>query len=68
MSDQEIERLVTPAIFRLVADQANDAGDHDELHAAAEVLQSDAIWATSNPYVMRWLLGLKKRYGIEGEL
>lgn len=42
------------------ADRTNDSHDHDELHAAAQVLGSDPIWAESDRYVSRWLQGLRE--------
>lgn len=42
------------------ADETNDAYDHDELHAAADVVRSGL---TSN-YIDRWIEGLETRSGI----
>ena len=46
------------------ADATNDAADHDELHAAGTVLESDPIWAVTTPYITRWLRGLAERHGL----
>lgn len=55
---------LTGADFHRAADETNDAADHDELHAAGVILESDPIWALTTPYVLRWLQGLVKRHGL----
>jgi hypothetical protein len=50
--------------FADVADDGNDAADHDELHAASDVcivLSMDPSNVT--PYIERWLRGLTQRQG-----
>lgn len=49
---------LTGSILHDAADRVDDSHDHDELHAAATVLASDPIWASTTPYVTRWLEGL----------
>jgi hypothetical protein len=39
-----------------IADQTNEAHDHDELHAAADVVRL----GVSSPYIDRWIAGLIK--------
>jgi hypothetical protein len=58
---------LTGALMRRAADQTDDARDHDELHAAAEVLDGDPVWAYTNQYVKRWIDGLVETHGIEAE-
>lgn len=58
---------LTGDLLRAAADATDDAHDHDELRAAAEVLDSDGIWAYQNPYVRRWIDELCKLHEIEAE-
>lgn len=46
--------------LNVAADETNDAYDHDELHAAADVVRAGL---TSN-YIDRWVEGLERRCGI----
>lgn len=55
-------------LLRAAADETDDAHDHDELHAAAVIMESDPIWATSEPYVKRWLEGLVRAHKIDAEV
>ncbi len=58
---------LTGADFHAAADQTDDAADHDELHAAGAVMDGDSIWAYSDPYVRRWIDGLRTRFNIGGD-
>lgn len=49
------------------ADETDDSHDHDELHAAGAVLESDPIWAATTPYIARWIAGLVELHGIPHE-
>jgi hypothetical protein len=49
--------------FSREADEANDAEDHDELHAAGEVCRLMSHMGYQNNYVQRWLEGLTRRVG-----
>lgn len=52
--------------FHRAADETNDAHDHDELHAAASLLERDygVGELMLDDYVHRWIIGLMHRYGI----
>lgn len=62
---RERGRQLYARLLRAAADEATDAADHDELHAAAVVAAED--WTLLPPagahYVHRWLDGLVARVG-----
>jgi len=45
------------------ADETDDSYDHDELHAAADVVRA----GLSTDYIDRWVAGLEHRHGITTE-
>lgn len=45
------------------ADETDDSYDHDELHAAADVVRA----GLSTRYIDRWVAGLEHRHGITTE-
>lgn len=58
---------VTPSALHEAADRCNDSHDHDELHAAGAALSGDPVWASSEPYIARWIHGLVELHGIPHE-
>lgn len=51
-------------MLRLAADETNDAADHDEVHAAAEIAKMLAGEMYEDTYIERWLDGIVKRMGL----
>lgn len=47
--------------LQVLADETNDAADHDELHAAAEVVRLRAGLPYDESYLNRWIQGLLQR-------
>lgn len=54
----EAERVTMAFLLHQIADEQNDARDHDEHHAAADALQL----GLSTPYIDRWISGLLVAY------
>jgi hypothetical protein len=50
--------------LRKVADEMNDAADHDEVHAAAEVAALLAGNQFDDGYIDRWFMGITDRSDI----
>jgi gluconate kinase len=59
MSDYSYSEI--GAILRVAADETNDAADHDEVHAAAEVAKLLAGDDFDDSYIDRWLDGILER-------
>lgn len=51
-------------MLRERADEANDAFDHDEIHAAAEVARMMDGETFDVSYIDRWLAGIAERLGL----
>jgi hypothetical protein len=56
----DLTRRPTGAALHAAADATNDAADHDELHAAAAIIEG----VPGSVYVTRWIAGLVERHGV----